>query len=134
MSQQAHELPQKGKSPYINLLGIRFISLEPGLCRCELEAAPDKHLNMQGYLHGGATFSLMDTAMGAALHPMLDASEAGVTLEIQINYLRRVTTGLLECEARVLRRGKRVAFFEADVRCEGKVVAHATGSYAIVKR
>jgi acyl-CoA thioesterase len=134
MSHSTHELPQKGKSPYINLLGIRFTALEPGMCQCELEADPEKHLNMQGYLHGGASFSLMDTAMGAALHPMLDPSEAGVTLEIQINYLRRVTTGLLQCEARVLRRGKRIAFFEADIQCGGEIVAHATGSYAIVKR
>lgn len=134
MTEQAHELPQKGKSPYIKLLGIRFVALEPGLCRCELDADPGKHLNMQGYLHGGTTFSLMDTAMGAALHPMLDEREAGVTLEIQINYLRRVTTGLLQCEARLLHRGKRVAFFEADVLCQGKIVAHATGSYAIIKR
>ena len=134
MNQKPVELPKKGKSPYINLLGIRFTALEPGLCRCEMDADPEKHLNMQGYLHGGASFSLMDTAMGAALHPMIAETEAGVTLEIQINYLRRVTTGLLQCEARVLRKGKRVAFFEADVQCGGKVVAHATGSYAIVKR
>ncbi|MEX2015376.1 MAG: PaaI family thioesterase [Candidatus Hydrogenedentales bacterium] len=134
MTPEAPDLPRKGRSPYINLLGIRFVAVEPGLCRCEIEADAERHLNMQGYLHGGVCFSLMDTAMGASLHPLLGEGEGAVTLEIQINYLRSVTEGLLECEARVVRRGKRVAFFEADVYCGGELIAHGTGSYAIVEK
>ena len=119
-----------GRSPYTDLLRISFISAGNGKSRCELEAGPHFH-NMRGLLHGGATFSLVDTAMGASLADTLKPGEMSVTLEIQITYLRRVLDGRIECEARVLKRGRRVIFLEADVYQGEEVIAKATGTYAV---
>ena len=121
-------------SPFISLLGIEFTEVGSGLARARLQASKNRHLNMRGYLHGGVTFSLIDTCMGAALYPMLDRAEAGVTLEIQIEYISGIQEGLIECAATVTRRGRTVAFLEARVTHSGNLIAKATGSYAIVSR
>lgn len=127
-------LENKDLSPFIGLLGIEFTEVGAGVARGQLQASKDRHLNMRGYLHGGVTFSLIDTCMGAALYPMLGPTEAGVTLEIQIEYISGMQEGLLECVATVTRRGRSVAFLEGKVTKDGALIAKATGSYAIVSR
>ena len=133
MSAEYH-LENKDLSPFIGLLGIEFTEVGAGVARARIEASKDRHLNMRSYLHGGVTFSLIDTCMGAALYPMLDSAEAGVTLEIQIEYISGMQEGLLECIATVTRRGRSVAFLDGKVTNGGTLIAKATGSYAIVPR
>ena len=63
--------------------------------------------NLHGKLHGGALFSLIDTAMGQASHSLGDGSPNSVTLECKVNYIRPVTDGELRCRAWVVHGGRR---------------------------
>lgn len=85
---------------------------------------PDESLyNPIGSVHGGYAMTLLDSAMGCAVHSTLGVGETYTTLEVKVNFIRHITagTGRVRCEGTVLHRGGRVA------TAEGRVVAEATG-------
>lgn len=88
-------------------------------------------LNPHGVLHGGAMYSLADQAMGAAVYSLLEEAESCATIEIKIVYIAPVVEGRVECEARVVNKGRRVAVLEADIENGGRTVAKALGTFAI---
>ena len=55
----------------------------------------DRHLNPNGVVHGGVLFTLIDTAMGAALMSCLDEGDICATIQISMNYLRPVVSGVV---------------------------------------
>ena len=121
-----------------------FDPFATGLLRIDEDVAVDgvnhSHLivrpeliNASGVVHGGVTYSLVDQSMGAAADSLLNPGENSTTLEIKINYLEPVLEGRIDCESRVLRRGRRVAVIESDVHNDGRLVAKALGSYAFIR-
>ena len=88
--------------------------------------------NLHGKLHGGALFSLIDTAMGQASHSLGDGGPSSVTLECKINYIRPVSEGSVLCHAKVLHAGRRTQVVEAEVLQGDKLVAKAQGTFACV--
>ncbi len=130
----AHSIQEfRRRSPFNTHMGIDVIEAEPGRSRCQLQDLPALR-NTRGLLHGGAIFSLVDTAMGVAQHLGLREGETSATLEVQISYLKPVISGSPVCEARVTKHGSRVIFLEAEVHNGGDLVATATGSYALTNR
>jgi acyl-CoA thioesterase len=95
-----------------------------------LAAGPHLH-HPGGIVHGGVAYGLADSAMAHALISMVDAGMNCSTIEMKMSYLSAVREGLMRAEAKVLKKGRTVAFAEARVECEGKLVATATGSFAI---
>ena len=49
------------------------------------------HYNPLGSVHGGYGATLLDSAMGCAVHSTLDAGDIYTTLEFKINFLRALT-------------------------------------------
>lgn len=96
-----------------------------------LHIDPGKHHNPQFVAHGAVLYALADTGMGAALYPSLQKGELCATIEIKISYMAAVREGEVTCETKIVSKGKRVAFLESDIFCDGKLVAQANGSYAI---
>ena len=121
-----------GFNKYATLLGLRFVEWEAGRCVCELDAGPHLH-HPGGIVHGGVAFGLADSAMAHALLPSLDEGQNCSTVELKISYLSAVTEGVMRAEAWVLKRGRRIAFMEAKVHSGEKLVATATGTFAIVE-
>jgi acyl-CoA thioesterase len=119
-----------GFNKYASLMGIRFVEWEPGRCVAELDAGPHLH-HPGGIVHGGVAYGLADSAMAHALIAMIDAGMNCSTIEMKMSYLAAVRAGLLRTEANVLKKGRTVAFCEARVECDGRLVATATGSFAI---
>lgn len=120
----------KGFNNYATLIGIRFVEWEPGRCVAELDAGPHLH-HPGGIVHGGVAYGLADSAMAHALIAMLDSGMNCSTIEMKMSYLAPVREGLLRAEAAVVKKGRTIAFVEATVDCDGKVVAKATGTFAI---
>ena len=114
--------------PIAALLGMSIVEVEPG--RAVFELAPAEfQFNPIGSVHGGVLTTLLDSAMGCAVHTMLPAGSAYTTLELKVNFLRRVTseTGSLRCEGTAIHVGRTVATAEARVTDgPGRLVAHAT--------
>lgn len=85
-------------SAFGRLLGLEIVKAENGEAVLRLEMH-DGLRNLHGKLHGGALFSLIDTAMGQASHSLNGGEPNSVTLECKVNYIRPVTEGELTCRA-----------------------------------
>ena len=88
-----------------------------------------RHYNPIGSVHGGFAMTLLDSALGCAIHTTLNKGETYTTLEIKVNLVRPLTkeTGPVRAEGRVIHRGRTVATSEGDIRDSGgKLYAHAT--------
>jgi acyl-CoA thioesterase len=59
----------------------------------------------------GLAATLLDSAMGCAVHTTLPDGVGYTTLELKVNYTRPITTdtGRIVCEGKMLHRGSRVA-------------------------
>jgi acyl-CoA thioesterase len=85
-------------------------------------------------VHAGATFTLADTGMGAALWSAIGEDEACATIESQIVLLKPVRSGTLTCDTRLVHKSKRVATLESEITQNGELVAKALGTWSIFKR
>jgi uncharacterized protein (TIGR00369 family) len=116
--------------PAFNIyLGTELRRMERGEALVTLELQPH-HLNSRGVVHGGVLASLLDTALGAAVISSIPKEWWCATISLSVQFLEGARRGRLEAEARVIRRGGRVAFAEGDVKDEGgRLVAAAQGSW-----
>jgi len=116
-------------SAFGRLLGLEILKAERGEALVRLNMH-DGLRNLHGKLHGGALFSLIDTAMGQASLSLSDGKPGSVTLECKVNYMRPVSEGELTCHAKVLHDGTRTQVIEAEALQEGKLVAKAVATFA----
>jgi uncharacterized protein (TIGR00369 family) len=101
--------------PVARLIGMRLIEIGDGEARFELEADPERHANPMGTLHGGILCDMADAAMGCAYASRLGEGESFTTLELKVNFLKPVWSGLLTARARVVRGGRTIGLVECDV-------------------
>jgi len=115
--------------PYPSLLGFELVDLKIGEAVLKLPMR-DALRQPYGLLHGGATASLIDTAMAFACITCLAEGEQSTTVDLTVHYLRPHTEGEIFCTARVVRDGKRIMTVSAEVVNEaGKLIATALSSY-----
>ena len=121
----AGELPMP---PIANTLGFTLVEVENG--RAVFAGIPEmRHYNPIGVVHGGFTCTLLDSALGCAVHSTLAKGEAYTTLEIKVNLVRAITleTGKVTADARIVYRGRTLGTAEAYLKdAAGKLYAHAT--------
>jgi uncharacterized protein (TIGR00369 family) len=114
--------------PISQLMGFRLALAEPGRAVFEMEPGP-QHYNPIGSVHGGIALTLLDSAMGCAVHTLLEAGVGYTTLEVKTNFVRPITadTGLIRCEGIVIHQGSRIATAEGKLTdATGKLLAHGT--------
>ena len=126
------ELP----SPPLAML-MNFSLIEVGERHAVFAVEPaEYHYNPIGVVHGGLAATLLDSAMGCAVHSTLPAGSGYTTLEIKVNFIRAMTaeTGRVRCEANVVHAGARTATAEGRVIDEaGKLYAHGTTTCLILR-
>ncbi len=114
--------------PIAETLGFRLAQADLG--RVVFEGEPQfRHYNPIGSVHGGFAMTLLDSALGCAVHSTLAKGETYTTLEMKVNLVRPLTkdTGLIAAEGRILHRGRTVGTAEGDIKDRnGKIYAHAT--------
>jgi uncharacterized protein (TIGR00369 family) len=119
-------------TPYLKLLGIELVEIERGRAVLSLPMQ-EKLRQPYGLLHGGATASLIDTAMAFAVTSVLTDDEKATTVDLTVQYLRPHSAGRVICTAKILRAGKRLLFVSAEVVNEdGKLIATALSTYSKV--
>ena len=120
-------------SRFINKLGITVDKLDDGLAVLSLPF--DESLaTIADVVHGGAISSLVDTAAAAAAWAGAEAPEnmRGTTVGISITFVAAARSQDVTATARVVRRGKNLAFIDVDVTTpDGAVVARAIVTYKL---
>ncbi|MFD0710945.1 PaaI family thioesterase [Paenibacillus sp. GCM10027626] len=115
-------------SPAERFLGFFPVAVEPGFIAFELNVT-EQHANPQGTLMGGITSALADMATGVAFSTTLEADETFTTIELKINYLKPVWSGVIRAEGRVIKRGRTIGLVECSIYDESRsLVAHATST------
>jgi uncharacterized protein (TIGR00369 family) len=115
-------------SNFSRLLGIRIERAENGEAVLRM-AMQEQMLNLHGRMHGGALYSLIDTALGQASHSLFGGEAGSMTLECKVNYIRGVEAGEVVCHARVLNAGRKVHVLEARVEQGDKLIATAQATF-----
>lgn len=114
--------------PMAVTLDFTLLRIEPGFA--VFQGRPGfSHYNPMGTVHGGWFATMLDSALGCAVHSTLSAGKAYTTLELKLNIVRALTNAvpLVRAEARLVHGGRQVATAEARlVGPDGKLYSHAT--------
>ncbi|HEY7256590.1 MAG TPA: PaaI family thioesterase [Solirubrobacterales bacterium] len=121
--------------PIAVVMRLRPLEIEEG--RVVFQGEPgEEHYNPIGVVHGGYAATLLDSALGCAVHTTLPAGVAYTSLGLEAKFLRPITrdTGPVLCEASIVHRGRRQATAEATLRTAdgGKVLATGTSTCMIL--
>ena len=116
------------RPPVAALLGMGIERIDPGHVTFSLHVG--EHLyNPIATVHGGVYATLLDSAMGCAVHSTLPAGRAYTTLELNVNFVKALTldTPLVTAEGEVISAGRRVATAAGRlVGPDSELFAHAT--------
>jgi uncharacterized protein (TIGR00369 family) len=121
----------EGKVPFPHIAAtLDFHLQEVSEGRAVFQGIPQlKHYNPLGTVHGGWYATLLDSALGCAVHTMMPAGRAYTTAELGVNIVRAAShkSGPLRAIGTVIHCGRQLATAEARiVGADGKLYAHAT--------
>jgi uncharacterized protein (TIGR00369 family) len=123
--------------PIACLLDFTIAEVDRGLAVFAVEPAEWMY-NPIGMVHGGIAATLLDSAMGCAVHTTLDAGVGYTTTDLQVRYIRPLSTasGRVLAEGRVVHRGRRTATAEGRlfVEADETLIAHASTGCVILER
>ena len=121
------------KEPFNSHLGIKLEEIEPGRAVVSMKARPET-ANLFGKVHGGATFSLLDSGFQYACN---SHGKIAVALEVSVYYLAPSEVGqTLVAEVSEINRTRKTALYEAvvmtrpegTITCRAKALAYRVGS------
>jgi uncharacterized protein (TIGR00369 family) len=107
---------------FMRLIGAQIESLAPGHCILALPARLDLG-QQRGFLHGGVTAALADTAGGYAAYSLMPAGSSPLTVEFKINLMAPAMGERFVASAKVVRAGRTLTIVEADVTAETKGIS-----------
>jgi uncharacterized protein (TIGR00369 family) len=115
-------------APIAKTLDFVLIEVERG--RAVFQGTPrEEHLNPLGTIHGGWFATLLDSALGCAVHTMLPAGRGYTTAELGINLVRAITPKVrrVRAEGQVVHCGRQLATATARlVGPDGTLYAHGS--------
>jgi uncharacterized protein (TIGR00369 family) len=120
--------------PIAVVMNMSIVELGEG--RAVFEGEPgEEHYNPIGVVHGGYASTLLDSALGCAVHTTLPAGVAYTTQTLEAKFVRPITrdTGSVRAEAEVVHRGRKQATVEARLVAvdTGKLLATGTSTCLI---
>ena len=137
MTTYLDRISKQGRSanPFFCLMGIDIATMEEGRAVLRMEVRPDM-LNGVGWLQGGIFTALADEAIALALSPMLSAGEGIATISESTTFIKGAREGFLVAEGRVVRKGRRIAFTEGEVRADDPkrtLLSRTSAAFAITQ-
>jgi uncharacterized protein (TIGR00369 family) len=120
-----------GHIPYAAIAQtLDFTIIEVSEGRAVFQGTPGPaHLNPMGTIHGGWYATLLDSALGCAVHTMMSAGHGYTTAELGVNLVRAIGPKVtrVRAEGKVIHCGRQLATAEGRiVGPDGTLYAHAT--------
>ncbi len=114
--------------PISKTLNFSLVEAVPG--RVQFQGKPQfAHYNPLGSVHGGWIATLLDSALGCAVHTLLPPGKTYTTLELKVNYVKALTdrVPLVRAIGEVIHSGGRIGTSHGRlVGPDGTLFAHAT--------
>ncbi len=130
---QAIQAGSISPSPADKLIGINVVEVDKG--RIVLALRPEEyHYGSFGTVQNGIISTLLEAAIGYAVHTTLSAGYKYTVLDTNIRYMRPIMhkTGIVYCEGNVIQASGHVVNAGAKLFDETKkLYAHATSKYTI---
>ena len=115
-------------APIARTLDFSLIRVSPGAALFQGRPGP-AHFNPMGGVHGGWFATMLDSALGCAVHTMMPAGRGYTTAELSVNFVRGLSpkVGRVRAEGKGIHCGKQLATAEARMfGPDGTLFAHAT--------
>jgi len=130
------------RPPAWNLLNLKLLSYDQEKQRVVMEwQAEERHCHSVeghprgGIVQGGVVTGWLDAAMASACLFDGDPSLAVASLEIKVSFLMPAHPGVYRSYGTVIRRGRSVAFMEAELRdAEDRLIARGSSTAAVRSR
>ncbi len=115
----------KENDRFSKMVGVDILELKPGYARATM-TVDDKHLNSGNITHGGAVFTLADTALALACN---SHGKTAVLLNMSINLLKATNLGaVLTATAQEEKITRSTGLYRIEVTDElGELVSLAEG-------
>lgn len=128
---QAMQAMLRGELPFPPIARtLNFQLLEVGEGRAMFQGTPGPdHYNPMGGIHGGWYATLLDSALGCAVHTRMPAGRGYTTAELGVNLVKAISPKVqrVRAEAKVLHCGRQLATAEARLYGpDGTLYAHGT--------
>ena len=117
---------------FMHLIGADLTVITPGRVEAELTIA-QQHLQQRGFAHGGLIATLADLVAGFAAVTLVPDDFGVVTSDLKISYLHPGVGQQLKAIGWVLKAGRRLHFCEAEVWCDGLLIAKASATMAVIE-
>lgn len=105
---------------FAEYVGIELLEVSKGRAKAKMEIK-NHHLNGLKTVQGGAIFTLADLVFAAASN---SHGTVAVSINVNISYLKAVTSGTLIAEAREISRNPKLATYTVNITNEnGDIIA-----------
>lgn len=92
----------------------------------------ERHVNLQGLVHGGMLAILADTACGLSVRSAMEPGRLHVTADLDIHFLAPAKPGRLLGRGKAIKVGRSLAFAEASIEDdEGRLLARAQSRFSV---
>lgn len=122
----------RGELPYppiAKTLDFTLVQVSEGVAIFQGTPGP-AHLNPMGTIHGGWYATLLDSALGCAVHTMMPVGRGYTTAELGVNLVKAINmhkAPRVRAEGKVIHCGRQLATAEARLYGpDGTLYAHAT--------
>jgi uncharacterized protein (TIGR00369 family) len=123
-------------APISQTLDYLLVEVDAG--RAVFQGTPSEaHLNPLGTIHGGWFATLLDSALGCAVHTRMPAGRAYTTAELSVNLVKALTPKVARVRAigEVIHCGRQLATAQARLEGpDGTLYAHATTTCLVFER
>ena len=102
------------RQEFMRMIGGELSEIAPGRCVVSLPMRPQL-TQQRGFLHGGVTAALADTAAGFAAYSLMPAGSSPLTVEFKINLMAPAIGELFLARAEVVRPGRTLIVVETEI-------------------
>lgn len=119
--------------PLHRMMGVEKIDSANGSASIAITVG-ENAVNARGAFHGGIAYTICDMACYAALLGVLAEGENAATHDIHVSLMRAAKRGdRIVTSGKVIKRGRNLAFMEAEMHCGDQLIARATVTKSILR-
>ncbi|HEX4942319.1 MAG TPA: PaaI family thioesterase [Actinomycetota bacterium] len=111
--------------------GMEVVDAAPGQVTVAMRV-DERHVNLQGFVHGGMLAILADTACGLSIRSAMEPGRLHVTADLDIHFLTPAKPGRLVGRGKAIKVGSSLAFAEASIEDgAGRLLAKAQSRFSV---
>jgi uncharacterized protein (TIGR00369 family) len=118
-------------SPFHTWAGMEVVSAARGAVTIAMELE-ERHVNLQGFVHGGMLAILGDTACGLSIRSAMEPGRLHVTADLDIHFLAPAKPGTILGRGHAVKVGRSLAFAETAIEDDGgRLLAKAQSRFSV---